>query len=123
MRGGGRYADGPHLVIRQREHVGAGDPGAQAVEEVGGVSRGQDHLRPLAGQGAHTRAGAEYLAAGTREARVLRIRAPSHVSPEQMTHAGKSGEGCDVITWKLYFTTLYILFSYLHSHPVVVQIP
>ena len=105
----------PHLVVGEGEHVGAGDAGAEAVQEVGGVSRGHGHLRPLAGQAAHTRAGAEHLAPGTRETRVLRVRAASHVPPEQMTHAGKSGESSDVITGKLYFTTLYISPSSLTS--------
>ena len=95
--------------------MGAGHPGPQAVQEVGGVCRGHGHLRPVTGQGAHTRAGVEHLAAGTGEARVVRVRAASHVSPEQMTNAGKSGECSDVITRKLYFTTLYISLSSLTS--------
>ena len=95
--------------------MGAGHPGPQAVQEVGGVCRGHDHLRPVTGQGAHARAGVEHLLAGTRETRVMRVRAASHASPEQMTNAGKSDEGRDVITRKLYFTTLYISLSSLTS--------
>ena len=110
-----RCAGVPDLVVREGEHVGAGHPGPQAVQEVGGVGRGDDHLRPLTGQGADTRAGVKHLVTGTRETRVMRVRAASHVSPEQMTNAGKSREGSDVITRKLYFTTLYISLSSLTS--------
>ena len=117
-----RCAGVPDLVVREGEHVGAGHPGPQAVQEVGGVCWGDDHLRPLTGQGADTRAGVKHLVTGTRETRVMRVRATCHVPPEQMTNAGKSREGSDVITRKLYFLQRCI-FLYHHSHPVVVQIP
>ena len=117
-----RCAGVTDLVVREGEHVGAWHPGSQAVQEVGGVSWGDEHLSPLTGQGADTRAGVKHLVTGTRETRVMRVRAASHVPPEQMTNAGKSREGSDVITRKLYFLQRCI-FLYHHSHPVVVQIP
>ena len=93
-----------YLVVGEREHVGAGNIGPEAVENVGGVGRGHDHLRPLADQGPHARGGVEHLVTGTRETRVLWIRPAGHVSPQQMADAGESGEGSDVIARNFHFT-------------------